>query len=221
MAPKKGGKGKKKGKKIPKDFNRKTLTRADIIAEQDDAGMIVGEIWYAQINKVMSGEKLHVVRFDDKGNKDMVEAYVTKSLRRNKPKKGGYLLIQKRQFNSKQYDAIHFYNIEDAKFLVKKKEVPVEESSLISFEEEDKTLTADQKRELRKQKNQGGTYLDMDALFDMGSNNNMSDEEYELTEEEEQLYKDVTTFVPGKNNNDDETDSDDLEIDVDNQYESE
>ena len=227
---KKGGKGKKKGKKNPRQWSREVLTKDKILAEQDRAGLKEGDISYAQIKRILSGDRIEVHRFDDKNNKETINVYVTKRLRKPKSKavKGDYLLVQKRSFEN-QYDAIHFYTNDDSKMLIKWNEVPREESSFISFHnnEKDTVLTAEQKKEIRRKKNQGGTYLDMDAMFETGpAEGSIFSQFEEGTEEENKLVKDAVEFINNDDNDDsddsdDESDSEHLDIDVEDDYESE
>jgi hypothetical protein len=171
----KGGKGHRK----KKNFNesKDVLTKDRILDEQLKHGMQQMDMWYAQVNKVHGGDKIQVTYYGDKNQTALVDVYVKKNLRRARPKKGDYLLIQARSFNKTQFDAVLFYKEHESKKLLKWKEIPQDES-IISFivDEEDKSddeqaTTKSQKRALRHQRNkqQGdASYLNIDEFFNEG-----------------------------------------------------
>jgi hypothetical protein len=186
MPAKKGGKGKKKGKKhIPGE--REILTKGKVLSQLNNSVVSNENImWYARVEKAYSGDRIQVTYYGDKDKTgthktDIVDVHVSKNLRRARPKKGDYLLIQPRPFNKSQYDAVLFYNAEDAKNLIKWKEIPLDTTaSNIVFitndedEDDNKPLTKSQKRKLRLQhisKNRDQDYVNMDDLLSSGPGN--------------------------------------------------
>lgn len=231
-----GGKGKKKGKNNT-NFVQDVLTRDKIIKEQERCGLKVLDIWYAKVNKVHSGDRLQATYYGLENNTDLVDVYVKKRLRRARPKKGDYLLIQAREYNKNQYDAVLFYRDHESKKLLKWKEIPQDTTSTISFfiededDEDEETLSKSQKRKLRLQRNQGAdSYLNMNELFNECPGDksifNKFDEENENTEEG-QLVKNAKDFIKNMKDKDTETseseddESDnDIEVDVVEEYNS-
>jgi hypothetical protein len=184
MPVKKGGKGKKKGKKVTQE-QQEILTKAKVLKQLNKS--IVSDdniIWYARVEKAYSGDRIQVTYYSEKDKTgthktEIVDVHVSKNLRRIRPKKGDYLLIQPRPFNKSQYDAVLFYNDNDAKKLIKWGEIPIDtnESSIVfvTADEEDdddsKPLTKSQKRKMRLQQNSqnpGNDYVNMDDIFSNG-----------------------------------------------------
>lgn len=225
-----GGKGKKKGKNNT-DFVKDILTRDKIIKEQERSGLKVMDIWYAKVNKIYSGDRLQALYYGLENNTDMVDVYIKKNLRRARPKKGDYLLIQSRDYNKSQYDAVLFYKDFESKKLLKWKEIPQDTTSTISFfidedDEDEETLSKSQKRKLRLQRNVGNeSYLNMDDLFNEDPGDKSIFHKFD-DEEEEQLVKDAKNMIKTMKNGDIENNeseelNDDIEIDVVEEYDSE
>lgn len=194
------GKGKGKGgkrhrkKKNFDDSKKDVLTKDRILEEQERHGMGGMNICYAQVYKVHGGDKIQVTCYSSDNKKDIVDVYVKKNLRRARPKKGDYLLIQARAFNQNQYDAVLFYKEHEAKKLLKWKEIPQDESAISFFIDEEENsddeevLTKSQKRALRHQRNKQQdqtSYLDIDEFFNEGPGGKSIFNKFEENDSEE------------------------------------
>lgn len=231
----KGGKGHRKKKNF--DASKKDiLTKDKILEEQERHGMQAMDICYAQVYKVHGGDKIQVTCYGSDNKKDIVDVYVKKNLRRARPKKGDYLLIQARSFNKNQYDAVLFYKEHEAKKLLKWKEIPQDESAINFFideeddEEDEQVLSKSQKRALRHQRNkqQGQTsYLDIDEFFNEGPGGKSIFNKFEEDDSEEsqlvvgaaKLIKETKTDEkPKKQYSDPFENTSDCEIDIVDEY---
>jgi hypothetical protein len=234
MPGKKGGKGKRKGGKKRFQGPQEIATRDKVLEDLNKSiGTSTNNIWYARVEKIHSGDRIRVTCYCEKDNTgthrtEIVDAYVKKNLRRNRPKKGDYLLIQSRAFNQSEFDAVLFYKPEEVKKLIKWKEIPLDTVAsnivFITNDEDDdndgKPLTREQKRKLRLQINTGRDedYINMDNLFssEPGNNSiytNFLDDE---TEEGQKLLNDAIADIKEKSNSQDiDSSSEDSDEDID------